>query len=116
VTKLLIADDDDDIRMVLRIAFERGHYDVTEAADGPEALRMIREQRPHVVLLDDRMPGLNGRAVCRAIRRDHQLVGTKVVMISASDPDVGGDGADRSVAKPFSLRRLRELVRQVLVA
>ena len=106
MTTVLVVDDDDAIRGVVRSVLEADGFDVVEAADGPAALLLleaINGRGPDLVVLDVMMPGIDGVEVCRRI--DHDRV--KVVMLSARDDHETKDaamaaGADVYLTKPFS--------------
>lgn len=103
---VLVVDDDDAIRGVVRSVLEADGFEVVEAADGPAALLLldaINGRGPDMVVLDVMMPGIDGIEVCRKI--DHERV--KVVMLSARDDADTKDraraaGADAYLTKPFS--------------
>lgn len=102
--KILIADDEAEIRDVLRLYLEKDGYEVTEAADGVEAMEKLRKEKPDLVILDIMMPGLDGYRVLRNIREDDNI---PVIMLSAKDTDsdkiLGLDmGADDYITKPFA--------------
>jgi two-component system response regulator MprA len=111
---VLVIDDDEEIRASLRrgLAFEG--FKVTQAADGEEALRSIRDDRPDLAVLDIMMPGLDGLEVVRRLRlADEQL---PVIMLTARDavPDrVNGleAGADDYLVKPFAFSELLARIR-----
>lgn len=101
--KILIADDEAEIRDVLRLYLEKDGYDVTEAADGVEAMEKLRKESPDLAILDIMMPGLDGYRVLRNIRENNNI---PVIMLSAKDTDadkiLGLDmGADDYITKPF---------------
>jgi DNA-binding response OmpR family regulator len=106
VSTVLVVDDDDAIRGVVRSVLEADGFEVVEAADGPAALLLldaINGRGPDLVVLDVMMPGIDGVEVCRRI--DHDRV--KVVMLSARDDAETRDraanaGADAYLSKPFS--------------
>jgi DNA-binding response OmpR family regulator len=114
--KLLIVDDQEDLRKMLRLALGYGKYSLLEASDGEAALALARAEKPDVVLLDVMMPGkLDGIAVCRAIKADPELAGCFVLMLTArghTDDYAAGNeaGADAYVVKPFSPTKLVEVV------
>jgi DNA-binding response OmpR family regulator len=114
--KLLIVDDQPELRKILRLALGYGKYQLFEAADGRAALEVARAVKPDVVLLDVMMPGdVDGFDVCRAIKNDIELAGSFVVMLTArghaTDYASGNTaGADAYMIKPFSPTRLVEVV------
>ena len=105
--RVLIVDDDPLIRDVVRAVLEDGTYELDEAADGEEALRLASGHPPDVVLLDVMMPGLNGFEVAKRIKGDAALKDTVVVMLTAKDAPEDRRrgmeaGADVYFTKPFS--------------
>ena len=105
--RVLIVDDDPLIRGVVRAVLEDASYDLDEAADGEEALRVALKHPPDVVLLDVMMPGLNGFEVAAALKEDRRLKEAVVVMLTAKgspeDRRRGMEaGADAYFTKPFS--------------
>jgi two-component system, OmpR family, phosphate regulon response regulator PhoB len=116
--KLLIADDEPAVRALVHATLEGDDYQIIEAGDGVEALELVREQSPTLVLLDVMMPRLNGLDVCRAIKSDPSTSHTMVVMLTAQaqqrDRERGmAAGADVYFTKPFSPLALLDLVEQV---
>ena len=112
--KLLIADDDVQTRRLLAATFEYD-YTVFQAADGLIALNMVLSQRPDVVILDGKMPGLDGLAVLGAIKADPDLSHILVVMLTGrgqfSDLERGvALGADAYFIKPVSPKTLKTWV------
>lgn len=112
---VLVVDDDEMIRRLVRTVLEADDFEVIEAKDGQEALRVISDKAPAVVVLDVMMPGLNGVDVCR--RLDHDNV--KVVILTArDDADLAEQcmdaGADAFLTKPFSSIQLLDLVEDLL--
>ena len=84
---VLIVDDEDMIRSLLRLTLVRAGYEVTEAETGEEGISIVREQKPDLVLLDVMMPGMDGYAVCQQIRQDPAVGDIPVIMLSArKDP------------------------------
>jgi DNA-binding response OmpR family regulator len=114
--RILVVDDEAQIVRVLRGYLEQSGYVVLTAYDGREALRIARQDKPDLVLLDLMLPGLNGLDVIRALRRDSNV---PVIMLTArveeTDRLVGLElGADDYVTKPFSPREVVARVRAVL--
>lgn len=115
---LLIAEDEDGIRSLVKMTLARNEYEILEAVDGEEALALARKHRPELILLDVMMPGLTGFEVCRAIKDDPATAQATVVMLSArtqeADREQGmASGADDYFTKPFSpialLRKIDEV-------
>ncbi len=116
--RLLLVDDDPDIRTSVRVGFELGWRDVefSEAGTGSDALRLIEELRPDLVLLDVGLPDMDGLAVLREIRA---FSAVPVIMLTARDERIDAvrgleAGADDYVAKPFDHLELMARVRAVL--
>jgi CheY-like chemotaxis protein len=105
--RVLIADDEANIREVLRHFLTREGYLVSTVESGQEALDAVPTFRPDVILVDMVMPGLTGNDVLIALRRGG--VAVPVILISAYDLVVG-DGFFRTLSKPFNLRILAEAV------
>lgn len=116
IKKLLIVDDQPEIRKMLHIALSKTEYQLFEAANGDEALAIAYAEKPDVVLLDAMMPGiLDGFSVCRAIKEDAELSGAFVVMLTArgtpNDYKEGdAAGADAYMVKPCVLAKLVEII------
>ncbi len=114
--KLLIVDDQGELRKMLRIAMGYGKYQLFEAEDGTGALATIAAEKPDVVLLDVMMPGeFDGIEVCRRLRADPATAHAFVAMVSAlGDPASvargRGAGANAYIVKPFRLSRLIEVI------
>jgi two-component system, OmpR family, KDP operon response regulator KdpE len=117
--RILIVDDEPQIRRIMRTTLIGEGYEVDDAKTGEEALEKVREFRPDLVLLDMNMPGMGGLAACRAIRSD---TGIGVIMLTVrnSEADKVGAldaGADDYITKPFStpelLARIRAALRRV---
>lgn len=114
--KLLIADDQPDVRRLLRMSLGYGKYRLLEADNGEAALAIARAEQPEIVVLDVMMPGrLDGLDVCRALKDDPATAGAYVVLLTARGQ--AGDalagraaGADAYMIKPFSPTRLIEVI------
>ncbi|EGW36605.1 response regulator transcription factor [Desulfosporosinus sp. OT] len=114
--KVLIADDDDRIREIVRIYLEADGFDVYQAEDGNSALEMVRKDNLDLIILDLMMPGLDGWTVCKILRKETKI---PIIMLTAkgeeNDRVLGFDlGADDYVVKPFSPRELSARVKAVL--
>lgn len=115
---VLVADDEPSVRLLVQATIDG--YNVVEASDGDEAWALIIEHRPSLVLLDVRMPGRTGLEILRAIKSDHNLADTKVILLTASaqESDIRaglGAGADFYLTKPFSPRDLLLKVDEALL-
>jgi len=111
--RILIVEDDRDIRISLRMLLEEEGYEVVEAPDGESALDSIGASAPSLVLLDLRLPGMSGFDVCHAIRRNRSL---PIVIVSAQSDSfdvVAGleAGADDFVIKPYVAKELSARIR-----
>lgn len=118
-TRILIAEDDDSLRKLIRLSVDIGEFDIDEARDGEMAILMAHENPPDVALLDWAMPGPTGLEVCRALRADPRSTNALIVIVTArvlrGDREQALDaGADHYVSKPFSPVELLELVRHAL--
>ena len=116
---VLVADDDDDILQLLTFRLERAGYDVVQARNGDEALRLALDLHPALAVLDVMMPGLNGFEVTRELRRNAATSVMPVILLTAKAQatDVEGGmaaGADDYVKKPFDARDLKERVDRLL--
>jgi DNA-binding response OmpR family regulator len=117
--KILVVDDENYILHILDFSLGAEGYEVITAEDGEEAVRKARDQRPDLVVLDVMMPKMDGFEACRAIKRDAELSGTPVILLSAKARDVDQKqgyeaGADDYITKPFSPSRLVERVHGLL--
>jgi DNA-binding response OmpR family regulator len=111
---VLIADDDPDIRMLVRLRLERSGYAVIAANDGLEALALAAECNPDLAILDVSMPGLSGVEVTRALRERQATLPVILLTAHVQDSDVAegaNAGADAYVTKPFSPQELESRVR-----
>jgi DNA-binding response OmpR family regulator len=118
--RVVIADDDDDIRGLMTIAASRAGVDIVAAVDnGRAALDAVRSGGVDLAVLDISMPGLNGVEVAEAIRADEVTKDTLILMVSASvqlltDHGVVADRSDSFIVKPFSPRVLSTRIREML--
>lgn len=116
---ILVVDDEADLLTLLRYNLEKDGFEVGEAVDGEEAMMMIRERRPDLILLDWMLPRLSGIEICRRVRRAADTQNLPVIMLTArgeeNDRVRGLDcGADDYIVKPFSPSELVARVRAVL--
>jgi two-component system phosphate regulon response regulator PhoB len=116
--RVLIVEDEKDVREMLRLNLKVGGFDVLEAQNGAEGLAIAKAELPSVVILDLMMPEMSGMEVCRALRRNPATSRIPILMLTAKSTE--GDkvaglevGADDYVTKPFSPRELLLRVRAV---
>jgi two-component system, OmpR family, phosphate regulon response regulator PhoB len=121
VKTILLCEDEKALRDLMRASLTGRDYEIVEADDGDESLRLARELRPDLVVLDMVLPGRSGLDVLAELRRDVALAETPVILCTARRVSLAGDdgerlGADRYLAKPFSPRELAEVVEELLAA
>lgn len=117
--KILIADDSATMRELLAARLEADGYEVVQAADGEQALSLVRSGRPDLLILDNTMPKLDGFGVVRALREDPATSAVPIVMLTghASEDDRADSirlGVDEYIPKPFSPREVSARVRRTL--
>lgn len=117
--KILVVEDEADLREVLSYNLTRDGYRVVTAENGAEGLRKARKEAPDLLLLDLMLPDLDGVEICRRLKKDPLTSTLPIIMVTAKseEPDVVlglGVGADDYVAKPFSPRTLLARVKAVL--
>ena len=116
---VLVVEDESNIRELVCLHLRLEHMNCVQAAQGDSGLKLAKEQRFDLVILDLMLPGLDGVTVCRAIRRDSKNRDVPILMLTArreeSDKVVGLDsGADDYLTKPFGVRELMARVRALL--
>jgi putative two-component system response regulator len=116
--RILIVDDEEPPREMLRRVLEREGYVISTAADGAEALSTIATQQPDVVILDVMLPELNGFEVCRRVRQDARTRLTPIVMVTGYDAHAErvrglSAGADDFLGKPIDIQELLARVRSL---
>jgi two-component system phosphate regulon response regulator PhoB len=119
MARILVIEDESDIRQVLDYNLRTAGHDVLAVGKGQEGLRLVRQERPDLVLLDLMLPDIPGTEVCRAIKDDLSTRLTPIIMLTAKgeeiDRVVGFElGADDYVTKPFSMRELVLRIRATL--
>jgi len=117
--KILVVDDEPDIRDVLRITLEDEKYEVYEAGNGEEAIAFIQKKLPDMVLCDYKMPRMDGREFCRLIKKDILLRHLPIIMVTGkgeiTDKVDGIEaGADDYIVKPFEPKELIAHIRMLL--
>ena len=117
--RILVVDDEDNLRDVLVEVLKRDGHEVHSAADGAEALRRAEAQRYDLVITDLRMPNLEGPELYRAVRRRHADNPPRVIFMSANTgieeyATFLAETGEPALEKPFNLADMRQVVLQVL--
>jgi phosphate regulon transcriptional regulator PhoB len=117
--KILVVEDEPDIRKLVHYNLAQERYKVLEAEDGEQALKLVQRDKPNLVILDLMLPGLSGMEVCKQLRERPDTARLPILMLTAkaaeADRVVGLEmGADDYLAKPFSPRELVARVRAIL--
>ncbi|MCH8881442.1 MAG: response regulator [Planctomycetes bacterium] len=117
--KILIVDDDRQVSLALSIRLKAADYDVDVAGDGENALEKLTASVPDVVLLDMRMPGIDGLEVMRRMKQDPRLANIPVIFVSANAQETAkraalNAGGKIFLEKPFESRALLEAIQRVL--
>lgn len=115
--RILVVDDEESIVKLVEYNLTQAGYEVLTADNGLQALEIVREEHPDLVILDLMLPGLNGMDVCQRLRKDG--INTSIIMLTARDDEIDRVlglemGADDYVTKPFSPRELVARVKAVL--
>lgn len=117
--KVLVADDEHNIRYILDFSLHAEGFSVLSARDGNEAFAQAVEEQPDLVILDVMMPGRTGIETCRALKKDRRTAGIPVILLSARSSredraDGLAAGANRYITKPFSPQKVVEAVLELL--
>jgi two-component system response regulator MtrA len=121
MAKILVAEDDSDLRLLVSLKLESSGHQVVSVEDGTSAAKHCGAIRPDLVILDLMMPGMSGLEVCRFIRADEELRAIPVILLTAraqaADIEAGrAAGVDEYLTKPFSPRELAVRVDSLLAA
>jgi DNA-binding response OmpR family regulator len=117
--RILIVDDEPDLRSVLRFGLEAERFEVLEAADGEAGLQMACDQLPDLIVLDLMLPRMDGYKVCRALKFDDRYRHIPVIILSARSGETDRRlalelGADSFVTKPYDMKDLVSRIREQL--
>jgi DNA-binding response OmpR family regulator len=117
--RILLVDDEEDLRKMLAFRLEAVDYEVLQAGDGKEGLDKARADRPDLVILDLMLPKIDGFKVCRMLKFDEKYKHIPVIMFTAraqkSDEDLGREmGADAYITKPFDPQNLLGKIKELL--
>ena len=119
--KILLVEDEKDMRYAVTIQLEANGYEVITAKDGQEALDKVYKKRPDLIILDLMLPKMDGYKVCRILKFDTRYKGIPVIMFTARvqdlDKKIGEEvGSDAYITKPFDpdvlLNKIRELLKR----
>jgi CheY-like chemotaxis protein len=116
---ILVVDDFDDTRLMMRLWLEKRGYRVVEAADGVQALEVARRESPHLVIMDIEMPEMDGLTATRRIRQEEHLRDVPIVAVSAYGAEHWRDraleaGCNEYVSTPFEPKELSRLIESLM--
>src|SRR5216684_2470334 len=100
-SRILVVDDEPDAVELIEFNLKAAGYDVTSAADGDEALKKARSVLPHLIILDLMLPGVDGLAVCKQLRRDERTAPIPIIMLTAKAAEI-----DRVLGLELGVKRL----------
>ena len=117
--RILVIEDQDDLRAILRDFLTASGYDIVEAVDGGEGVAKARSQRPDLILMDIQLPVLDGYETTRQIRTDPDLKATPIIAVSSyamkgNEEKARGSGCDDYVTKPYNPIQLLRVIRGFL--
>ena len=117
--RILVVEDQEDLRGVLRTLLTGSGYSVLEAVDGRDGISKVKSERPDLILMDIQMPVLDGYAATREIKADPELNPIPIVAVSSfamrgDEEKARAAGCDHYVTKPYSPMQLLRLVRAIL--
>ena len=119
--KILVVDDEADILKVVSFRLAKKGYEVLEATDGPEALEIIKNKKPDLVLLDLALPTMSGYEVCKKVKEDEKLKHIPILFLTAIHVDdiqkkMKGYRADGYLIKPFEpedmIKKVEKFIRR----
>ena len=117
--RVLVADDEKALRVLIAGTLEIGNYEILEADNGIVALDLVKREKPDLIILDVMMPGMTGYEVCKRIKNNPDIAATRVLILTAkaqlSDREAAWEAlADFYLAKPFSPMELLTMVEEIL--
>jgi two-component system, OmpR family, alkaline phosphatase synthesis response regulator PhoP len=119
MTKILVIDDEKDIVELISYNLEKEGFSIIKAYDGEAAIRLVKLQKPDLLILDLMLPRMSGIDVCKAVRNNPDTTNLPIIMVTAkvdeTDKIIGLEiGADDYITKPFSIKELVARVRAIL--
>lgn len=116
---VLVVDDEDMTRKLLRLMLERDGFTILEAEDGQQALEVIAESKPDIVILDVMMPNMDGFTTCQELRSQPETAALPIILLSARSQAEAirtglQSGADRYMTKPISKPELVQTITELL--
>jgi len=116
--KIMIVDDEEDIRTSVGQIFEISGYEVTKAEDGNDCINKLEQETPDIVILDIMMPGMSGWDVAARIKDNPKWNGIPIVFLTAKGDEMsigmGGLASEEYIVKPFDIIKLKEKVENIL--
>ncbi len=117
--KILLADDEEDIKTVIKLYLESKGYDVVTSYDGLDTLDKVKAEKPDLILLDIMMPVINGFEVCKQLKADENTSHIPIVMLSAASQADSVEqaieaGAVDYIMKPFEPPRIEAILKKIL--
>lgn len=119
IRRILLAEDHVETRKIIGLVVAEDGFELLEASDGEEALDLALLHRPDLVLLDLMLPNLGGIEICRRLRADPEMYGTKIVVLTGRKTRIDKDlalesGVDAFITKPFGPAKLLDTIREML--
>jgi len=117
--KILVVDDEENIQELIKYNLEKSGFIVICTGNGIDAVKIVKQQFPQLMLLDLMLPGMDGLDVCKEIRKDSVMSNMPIIMITAKEEDIDKIiglelGADDYITKPFSVRELIARIKAML--
>jgi DNA-binding response OmpR family regulator len=118
-TKIMIVDDDPDLRMALKVRLRANHFETVSASDGYSAIALAQKERPDLVILDLGLPAGDGYVVLKRMQQSDTLSDIPIIVLTARDPQTNEDrsldaGASAFFQKPVDNNELLEMIRASL--
>ena len=114
--RILLVEDDKALRRYMEVTLERAGYEVLQASDGLEAMKLVASASVDLVITDAMMPNLSGHELCRFLRNSPKLAHIPIVLLSGSEKDAGlqGGPADVFFSKPVAVEELLDCIERLL--